>query len=221
MSLLRTFPQPFKSVAELLRHSVDGLPEARDLTGWNSTHPVFAQLVAETSPLTIIEVGSWKGASAQHFADLAPAANLYCVDTWLGGIDHYLSTAPADDVRRDCHGHPRLYQQFLRNFLHTPEATRIFPIIATSSDGARLLDFHEIQGGLIYIDGSHAYPDAYLDLCAYWPLLAPGGVMFGDDLRAFTAVFASVMRFLEERGLWRYYVEVDGNFWVIRKPKVG
>ena len=41
-----------------------------DLQGWGSTHPVFEHVVSEYRPTSIVEVGSWKGASASHMAGL-------------------------------------------------------------------------------------------------------------------------------------------------------
>src|SRR5690349_3453691 len=60
----------------------------RDITGWQSTHPWFAQIIGQVKPERILEVGTWKGASAIHMAQLAkqvnPRAQVLCVDTWLG-----------------------------------------------------------------------------------------------------------------------------------------
>ena len=221
-----------KSIAELLAAAdLAQLPPAIDLQGWNHDHPIFDRLVLETQPRVIIEVGSWKGCSAMHLAVasstvteldqvsgvavLSPS-KLYCVDTWLGGIDHLLSDKPQDDLLRDAHGSPQLYHQFLRNFVDVPEFTpRIYPVQNTSINGARLLAQQRTIAELIYIDGSHEYQDVYADLCAYVQILAPGGVMFGDDFRTFPGVFAAVLRFAHE---YAFKVEeVDRNFWILRR----
>ena len=34
---------------------------------------------------------------------------------------------------------------------------------------------------LIFIDGNHDYDDVRADISHYFPMLAPGGIMFGDD----------------------------------------
>lgn len=221
-------PYKIKSVAELLT-GPEPLPKDVDLQGWNSDHPIFDRLVDETQPGVIIEVGSWKGRSAHHFAfasvghvetdDVSGAAvpaptKIYCVDTWLGGIDHVLSSKPQDDLARDSHGSPRIYHQFIRNFAEEPDfAKRIFPIQNTSLNGARILAHLGVAAQLIYVDGSHEYHDVYADLCAYVQLLAQGGLMFGDDFRA-PGVFAAVLRFAHEYCL--KLEEVDNNFWILR-----
>jgi predicted O-methyltransferase YrrM len=220
------------SIAEIIANSAERLPAVIDLQGWNSDHPIFDRLVAETKPKVVIEVGSWKGRSARHLA-LATAnraeidevsgisvpspSEIYCVDTWLGGLDHITSDKPQDDLARDAFGSPRLYEQFLRNFADEPDfAKRIFPIQNTSLNGARLLACMGVSAGLIYIDGSHEYQDAYADLCAYIQLLAPGGVIFGDDFRAFPGVFTAILRFSHEYGF--KIEEVENNFWILRQP---
>lgn len=189
-----------------------------DLQGWNSDHEIFYTLVAEVQPKTIIEVGTWKGRSAMHFAKATEAllTNIFCVDTWLGGVDHVLSSLPQDNRALDMFGSPRLYHQFLRNFSGTPHAERIFPIQNTSLNGARILKRYGVSAELIYIDGSHEYEDVYADLCAYELLLAPKGRMFGDDFRTFPGVFASVLRFAHERRL--KLKEIDHNFWILLFP---
>lgn len=223
-----------KSIADILEHAHGALPAERDDHGWNSDHEIFDQLVVNVMPSTIIEVGTWKGRSAAHLAaasagrteldevsgHMVPAkTKIYCVDTWLGGVDHILSEKPVDDIKRDAAGYPGLYHQFLRNFADGPwaeHAKRIHPIAAPSLIGAKVLAAHGIMAKLIYVDGSHEYEDVYADLCAYANLLEPGGVLFGDDFRGFPGVFAAVLRFAHETG--RKLDEVDHNFWVLRTP---
>lgn len=202
--------QLFPSVAELTKDR-EGLPLDIDLQGWNSDHPIFEELVNKTKPKVIIEVGTWKGRSARRWADLSDA-DLYCIDTWLGGIDHFLSDKPQDGMNPDEHGSPRIYEQFLRNFADHPAAHRIHPVRQTSLNGARALAARGLFADLIYIDGSHEYEDAYADICAYLPLLAPNGVLFGDDY-GFPGVQVAVHRFAIERQ--RQIRLVDRNFWII------
>ncbi len=207
---------PFPSIAQLTAGAslADFGDLAFDLQGWNSDHKIFDDLCAEHTPKHIIEVGTWKGRSAAHFAKAAPMAEIYCVDTWLGGVDHALSSLPQDDRKLDRFGSPRLYEQFLRNFLDKPEATRLHPIRNTSGNAAKILRHYSVSADLIYIDGSHEYGDVYADLVAYHPLLAAGGRIFGDDFSTFYGLHIAVHRFACERGL-RVQI-VDNNFWVIR-----
>lgn len=211
---MKTQTELFPSVADLTK-SATGLPEFVDLQGWNSDHPIFPELVAEIQPKIIVEVGTWKGRSAWRFAEASAPflSEIYCVDTWLGGIDHFLSDKPQDDVMRDEHGSPRIYEQFLRNFKDHHAANRIHPVRQTSVNGARAMASRGLFADLIYIDGSHEYEDAYADICAYAPLLAPNGRIFGDDYGSFPGVQIAVHRFAIEHG--RRVKVVDGNFWIL------
>ncbi len=54
-----------------------------------------------------------------------------------------------------------------------------------------------LRADLIYIDGSHEEEDVYQDLLDYTPLVAPGGVIFGDDW-SWTGVRDAVTRYSRE-----------------------
>ena len=199
---------------------VPGISEDRQ--GWHSTHEIFGKLMRETNARTIIECGSWKGASAIHMADLrmnmvGESFVLYACDTWLGGIDHDLTQENPTSVLKRERGYPLLYQQFLYNVAKAGLQNHIVPVVQTSVNAARLLRAHGISAELIYVDGSHEGMDPFWDILAYWPLLKKGGIMFGDDW-GFPDVKASVFRFLSEAKLWPRLELVDDNFWIIRKP---
>ena len=79
---------------------------APDVQGWGSEHPWFATLIQMTKPDQIIEVGTWKGASAINMARRALQVNpnvcVLCVDIWLGSDTFWrdplqvVDAAPAD-----------------------------------------------------------------------------------------------------------------------------
>lgn len=50
------------------------------------SHPIFRYVISQLKPKLIIEVGTWKGASAVHMAELCKeyeidGAEIVCVDT--------------------------------------------------------------------------------------------------------------------------------------------
>lgn len=198
---------------------IEKLAMPHDVQGWHSQHSVFDRLISEASPAVIIEVGSWKGASAIHMADIThmrfTQSKIYCVDTWLGGIDHELHQEVETSVLQREHGYPGLYFQFLTNVYRAGFKDRIVPIPQTSINGARFLHAHGVVADLIYIDGSHEYPDALIDMDMYWKLLRPGGIMFGDDI-GFDGVARSIAEFCKHTGLTCEIIA--DNFWVLRKP---
>jgi len=219
MNMIQPLAYPIKPVSEL------GCPEGypTDLQGWHSDHDTFRELIEEAAPSVIIEVGSWKGASALNMAqltedrlDINDGARIYCVDTWLGGYEMLLheDKPPHNLFRR--YGYPHIYEQFIANVHPTGYAKRIYPIAQTSVNGARMLRSCEVTADLIYIDGSHQMEDVYEDLRNYWALLRPGGIMFGDDWEL-TGVEISVKRFCLEMNLpCQIASEI---FWILRKPE--
>lgn len=177
------------------------------LDGWNSYAPIFKALIERVKPRVIIEVGSWVGASAIHMAKLAPDARIWCVDTFEGSREHQSSELP-----RFADGKSALFMQFSANVLAAQLQDRVIPVVSRSVDAVSLLAENGIVADLIYIDGSHEYPDVVADLAAYWPLLRPGGIMFGDDwIEWHATVGRAVSEFPHAKAV------VDGNHWYMEK----
>jgi SAM-dependent methyltransferase len=157
-----------------------------DLQGWGSEHPVHEQLVRLANPRRILEIGSWKGASAVHLARLAgPACSVLCVDTWLGSGEMF--GVPSGDPQRGLRryrGYPRVYDVFLANVAGCGVHQQVCPFPAPSALALRWLRDRGERFDLIYVDGSHDYDDVMDDLLGAWPLLASGGVLYGDDWSA-------------------------------------
>ena len=172
-----------------------------DLQGWGGESPAFGELVGEIRPSLIIEVGTWKGASAVSMANAAAAAGLptkiLCIDTWLGALEFRMDHDDPERFRAlECrHGYPQVYYRFLANVCHHGHQGRIVPFPLDSASAALWLMSHGIRADLVYLDGSHEEEAVYQDLLDYRALLAPGGRMFGDDwdwagVRAAVTTFA-------------------------------
>jgi predicted O-methyltransferase YrrM len=194
-------------------YSDDVFPMAQ---GWNSEHPIFQRIVSKYVAPTIIEVGTWHGASAIQMARNLPngMGRIYCVDTWLGALEFW--TTHKDTPERDLmlkHGYPQVYYHFLRCVQAAGVERYITPIPMPSLMAARYLSSEKVQADVIYIDGSHEYDDVKADIAAYMPLLRTGGTMFGDDFSAFEGVARAV-----EETFGRTFALEDKNFWIIEKP---
>jgi hypothetical protein len=195
-----------------------------DLQGWGSEHPIFRKVLEEIKPQLIIEVGSWKGASAIHMArclkDLGLQAKILCIDTWLGAIEFW---GDKQDPERYLslslkNGYPTIFYQFLANVVKSGFQDVIVPFPQTSVTAARWLRQHGVQADAIYVDGSHEEEDVFLDLCSYWQVVAPGGVMFGDDYDQYwPSVRSAVRRFAQ---VFAIEYESDDRKWLFRKPNV-
>jgi hypothetical protein len=74
---------------------------ATSIQGWNSTKGLFAELIERVRPATIIEVGTWLGASAIHMAGLCRSLGLphrqLFVDDLVGELEHRLSIRRGED----------------------------------------------------------------------------------------------------------------------------
>jgi predicted O-methyltransferase YrrM len=160
------------------------LPE--DLDGWNGNSEVFGDLIRETLPSVIVEVGSWKGQSSINMArtckKLGLKTKIYCIDTWLGALEFWdtLKDTPERDLMLK-NGYPQIYYQFLSNVDHNGVNNFIIPVPMPSNIGLKLLHKQGIKADLIYIDGSHDYVDVSSDINMSLKLF-PDAIVCGDDL---------------------------------------
>lgn len=181
-------------------------PKAADLQGWGgSNSPAIASTLRELQPKTVVEVGSWKGASAvfmcKTLLEQGIEPKILCVDTWLGGVDHW-QQATLRDAMQIRFGYPELCQQFVSNILHEGLEKFIVPLPTTSRNAAKLLRGSKVLVDFIYIDAGHDEDDVLEDLRAYWPVLRRGGVMMGDDYKphVWPGVVRAVERFATDVG---------------------
>lgn len=184
---------------------------AVDLQGWNSYGPIFEGVINRVQPKVIIEVGSWKGASAIHMARLAPEAIIYAVDLWVPHIGVGLGEFPRTQIpeRWDA---PTFYHQFLTNVKHANCDDRIIPVRGLTVPIASCLGAWGVQADLIYLDASHDELSVVQDLVAYWPLLAPGGILFGDDFSSHPGVKRAVQKFARGRTINEWQAQ-EGSQW--------
>lgn len=183
----------------------------QELRGWDSEHEWFRSSIEELHPTTVIEVGSFLGASAIHMAsilhELQLDSCLICIDTWLG--DRQLWLRPEHRATLNfSHGRPEIYDTFLANVIDAQLQDYILPVSMPSSSAARYMKKLGVSADLIYIDGSHDDWDAYNDIQLYWGLLNAGGIMLIDDYvpntnnnEMFWGVIQSVGRFAREYSL--------------------
>jgi SAM-dependent methyltransferase len=186
---------------------------------------LFGELIRGLRPRRIIEVGTWLGASAIHMAELCRREGLndteiVCVDTWLGSGEDWISGIWKGDLALR-NGRPPLYDQFLKNVVLTNNTGYITPLPLPATQAALVLRYRQYQADMIYIDGAHSYTDVIADIRAYYKLVRPGGVIFGDD---FTAGHFGVVRAVAE---FAESIDQDlklaGRKWLLEKiaPRAG
>jgi hypothetical protein len=57
----------------------------------------------------------------------------------------------------------------------------VIPFPLDSINAVNVIKRREITPNLIHIDGGHDYASVYSDLVHWWPVLAGGGFLIGDD----------------------------------------
>jgi predicted O-methyltransferase YrrM len=186
----------------------------------------------------IIEVGSWFGNSSIAFANYLVENQpdngcVICVDTWLGGLDHWISTDytkredKVDDEILMCHhferdlnisnSEPNIYNEFLNNVSKSGYSEYLIPLRQTSYIGAKILKYFKIKADFIFIDGSHEYLDCYNDLVSYWPILNSGGIIAVDDLQ-FVTVLNAIQDFVNDNNLsTQALIYTEGNTAFLKK----
>ncbi len=156
-----------------------------DLQGWHENEPIFEELVCRLNPQTYVEVGSWKGASMARINTLTMGRvhepKCYAVDFW--------------------DGEPGLFDQFLYNMRELGFSQHIKPMRGHSFHGALALAAAGIQADLLYIDADHTRNGCLADMVLYYPLLRPGGIMFGDDYTEERGVSEAVAAFCKLQGI--------------------
>lgn len=166
----------------------DFQPKASPNTqSWHYDHTFLESLYQKRPrPEIILEVGSWLGHSAIMAAKYYLTQlnwrefTLICVDTWLGSTEHWLRPESRESLNLH-YGQPRIYDDFLSNIALAGLQEYVLPFPQTSINAARVLTYLGLEADWVYLDASHAENDVYLDLNHYWPLVASGGILFGDD----------------------------------------
>ncbi|XP_077246231.1 S-adenosyl-L-methionine-dependent methyltransferases superfamily protein [Tasmannia lanceolata] len=185
------------------------------IKGWGSTGPVFETLIRKVQPKTIIEIGSFLGASAIHMAELTRKLNLrtqiLCIDDfrgWPGFRDRFRDISSVN-------GDVLLMYQFMQNVGYVNRTEEILPVPFSTNSALSWLCELGVYGYLIEVDAGHDFHSAWADINMAYAILRPGGVMFGHDY--FTGaddrgVRRAVNLFARVKGL---RVELDGQHWVI------
>ena len=176
-----------------------------DLQGWNYDSPVFMEVIQRVKPDLIVEVGTWKGASAVNMAEICKKIShndteIVCVDTFLGSSEHWFDHYKRLSLNID-HGYPSMFYQFMANVVLTDNADIITPFPIDSFSGAHFLESVKVSADVVYIDAAHDYESTYLNIKKYWPLLRKGGVMIGDDLIGWPGVEKAVEKFGRKNNL--------------------
>ncbi|CAN6466357.1 unnamed protein product [Victoria cruziana] len=191
------------------------LLQKRRIKGWGSNGAVFENLIRRVKPRTIIEIGTFLGASAIHMAEVARKLDLspqiFCVDDFRGWpeFDRKLRRM------RYVNGDVLLLHQFMQNVNYMNMTETITPVPFSSSSTLLKLCEWGVVADLIEIDAGHDFHSAWSDINLAYKVLRRGGTIFGHDYFTMAddrGVRRAVNLFAKAKGL---RVEVDGQHWVI------
>ncbi len=192
------------------------------VTGWYSEDPVFQEIIRETRPKLIIEVGTWKGASAIYMASFLrdqgyEQTKIICIDTWLGSIDFWTDQEDEEKYSglQTVNGYPTVYYQFLANVMHKNLQDYIIPFPQPAKEAWQWLTLNKIKADFIYIDANHNYDEIFNDVHRYWDLLNLNGIICGDDYDQYWPTVKTAINCLVNDN--DFDLTVKGNKWFIRK----
>jgi cephalosporin hydroxylase len=167
-----------------------------NVQGWGSDSSVFEYVIDRIQPESIVEVGSWLGASALHMASLTKAP-IICVDTFLGSNEVLWRENQVVSLNNNF---SKIFNQFCANITVNKLNNQIVPLPMTSSSAAELLTKLDVKADLIYIDAGHRFREVYADLQDWWPLA--NKCLIGDDyIPEWPGVIQAADQFASENGL--------------------
>lgn len=167
--------------------AVEGAVEARK---GRSRVTEAVQLVADTTPgaFAYIEFGTWLGASALEAAAACDRCVVFCVDTWLGSREHWVTEGGAWGRPQLAlkGGIPHLWDRFKANVEQYKEADRIIPMMMTTQCATELLTCHRfwwLPLKVVFVDAAHDQRSVEHDIIAAKTMLEQreGGILVGHD----------------------------------------
>lgn len=178
---------------------------------------VFRIVSKNLQPHSVLEFGTWLGASAAAWAlHSSPNTPIVCVDTWLGSWEHLANLNSGPEWGRGNlriqNGRAEFFGEFLSNLDRLGLKSRVFPISATTQGATKLFEFYGIHFPVIYIDAAHDYIPVLQDLLFAETLLTTNGVMMGDDYETWESVAEAVNDYCDSNSLYLYHGQ---NSWVV------
>jgi hypothetical protein len=166
------------------------------------------------------------GASAIAWVQAASAvqsnAVVYCVDTWLGSVEHFLSSCGdewnLDKLSLTDYG-PTFFDDFLRNVWDSGFHNRIVPFRAASSSALPFFAQQGLAFDVVYVDGAHDTHSVLTDVAGALKVTSEQGLVCGDDFGWSSVRNGLRLLALTHRSPFHIYVRGE-DFVVLTGPRV-
>lgn len=171
---------------------------------------VLENLLNAVQPASVLEVGASFGAGTQFLAKFNSVKNIFCVDEWDKNKTTYCKNDAVPEKLLY-----NYYEQFLANCYHSELASKVYPIRASSVEGAAYCMKYGIKFDLIYVSGDRATHCVKRNIDIWLPLLTVNGVICGDGwaLQSEPQNVAGGVAAIAKKLGWE--VVAEGNFWII------
>ena len=151
------------------REWIRAQPLIASIEGWltpNQEKWLFGTAYSLPDRATIVEIGSFKGRSTCCLASGSRRTRkrVFAVDGF-GAQDYF--------------GHHNFFAEFRKNMKRCGLKKYVRPVVGLSSEIAKT--WHQ-PINLLFIDGSHEYPDVLADFEGFFPHVVPGGIIAFHDV---------------------------------------
>lgn len=142
----------------------DAVQAAEQIEGWMEVAELEWLGERAAQHKTIVEIGSFHGRSTKVLALMCPGV-VYSIDSLAFDAAGWM------DCNQDKH--------FKENLKAEIKGKKVKVIRKASLDAVK--GFKNEQADMIFVDGEHEYPAATVDILAWTPKLAKGGLLCGHD----------------------------------------
>lgn len=181
-----------------------------DPHGWVNGCSLLTDMIRRLNPKHVVEVGVWMGMTTKYFCDQPSVEDVTCVDHWDSRL---IDQNSIDMAKQPVNRVETMYEQFLANCYGYDIWKKVYPVRLVSLEGAKYCASLGLQFDLIWVDADHSTKSTREDIEAWMPLLAPGGLMCGDDWYFCSepySVRTAVVDSAEKFGLTGHF---KGNLW--------
>lgn len=160
-----------------------------------------------------VEVGVHLGEFASQFLSRWRGSRMTLVDPWAN-LPGYVDRIAGRDRESD-------YAQCMELIARTPKTAQVSVLRETSREAVSR--FRDESLSFVYIDGDHSPESVMFDVNAWWPKVAPGGLLAGHDwfnewrpgVEAAVRSVADAHNFI----IWTIPDTDDAGSWFILKPE--